>query len=484
MEGIPDPALVVLIGPSGSGKSTWAARHFRTEEVVSSDRLRAMVGSGEHDLDASATAFSLLDQIVEARMRRGLMVVVDTLGLDDERRARQMALARELGLPAALVVFDVPEAVVRQRNRERERPVPASVLTSQIRRFRQLRPRLESEGWEILSPMDDLVITSSIGPQVKESPSAPPSGLRFYLQLSRFAGKEPLAQRLVGMARSAEAVGFSGLALMDHLVQIPQVGREWEDLPEAYTALSYVAAHTTRLEVGTLVSGLTLRQPALLAKMIATLDVLSGGRVFCGLGLGWFEAELRAYGYSMASTAQRRAALEDMLQILPLMWGPGKATFRGKVHSVVDAVCYPRPAHPIKVIVGGSGDRTIELAARLADGVNLRVTDQLEARVKHVVVSLERARKDRLGFEISVLDLPLIGSDRADVASRVEKWRGRADAPAFSRRHHAGDAFAQIERFGQMAALGVDVVFVAPIGLETPADVELWAPVVGALART
>jgi len=91
---LPDPALVVLVGPSGSGKSAWAAEHYRPDEVVSSDRLRAVVGSGEHDLDASADAFALLDQIVAARLRRGLTAVVDTLGLDQTRRRGYLELAR------------------------------------------------------------------------------------------------------------------------------------------------------------------------------------------------------------------------------------------------------------------------------------------------------------------------------------------------------------------------------------------------------
>ena len=113
---IPDPALVVLIGPAGSGKSTWAARRYRPQEVISADLLRSVVGSGEHDLEASADAFALLDQIVAARLGRGLTTVVDTLGQDAARRRGQLELARRAGLPAVAVLLTASAAVCRQRN--------------------------------------------------------------------------------------------------------------------------------------------------------------------------------------------------------------------------------------------------------------------------------------------------------------------------------------------------------------------------------
>ena len=147
---IPDPALVVLIGASGSGKSAWAAR-YRAQEVVSSDQLRGVVGSGEHDLDASADAFTLLDQIVAARARRGLTTVVDTLGLDPDRRRGYVELAHRGGLAAVAVPFDTDPAVCRQRNRARGRPVPAPVLDSQLRRMSAVAAQLTGEGWDVIA---------------------------------------------------------------------------------------------------------------------------------------------------------------------------------------------------------------------------------------------------------------------------------------------------------------------------------------------
>src|SRR4051794_24462640 len=134
MTAIPDPALVVLVGASAAGKSTWAQHRYRDPEIVSSDDLRAVVGSGRHDLDATADAFRLLDDIVAARLRRGLTCVVDTLGLDAERRRGYLDRARQYGVPAIAVRFEVPERLARERNAARDRPVPAPALAAQLRR--------------------------------------------------------------------------------------------------------------------------------------------------------------------------------------------------------------------------------------------------------------------------------------------------------------------------------------------------------------
>ncbi|MGE3289491.1 MAG: AAA family ATPase, partial [Pseudonocardia sp.] len=145
---LPDPALVVLAGAAGSGKSTWAAARYRAVEIVASDALRGIVGSGPADLDASQDAFDLLDRIVAARAGRGLTTVVDTLGLDDARRAAHLRLARSAGLAAVLVVLDTPAALCRERNRGRDRPVPAAALTGQLRRVRGLAAAAAEEGWD------------------------------------------------------------------------------------------------------------------------------------------------------------------------------------------------------------------------------------------------------------------------------------------------------------------------------------------------
>ena len=139
MRRLPAPCLVVLVGPGAAGKSTWAAEHFPADAVVSSDRLRAVVGAGEDDITASADALRLLDQIVGLRVGRGLTTVVDTLGLDADRRAAWRALAADAGVPCVAVAFDTPAAVCRERNRGRTKRIPVDVLATQLRSWPAVR---------------------------------------------------------------------------------------------------------------------------------------------------------------------------------------------------------------------------------------------------------------------------------------------------------------------------------------------------------
>ena len=214
--------------------------------------------------------------------------------------------------------------------------------------------------------------------------------LRFGLQVSRFdwpGHPAATAAELAAVARAAEDAGFTSLWLMDHVIQIPQVGREWEDMLESHTTLGFLAGVTERIRLGTLVTGVTYRNIAHLAKIVATLDVLSGGRAMCGIGAAWFEREHRLYGWEFPPLSERFARLEDALELLPLMWGPGAPRFEGRTTTVEAATCYPRPLQEhVPILVGGSGERrTLRLVARHADACNLfgavEVTHFAPARV-------------------------------------------------------------------------------------------------------
>ena len=469
---LPDPALVVLVGASGSGKSTWAQSHYRAAEIVSSDDLRGVVGSGRHDLDASTEAFALLDQIVEGRVRRGLGTVVDTLGLEQERRLGYLEVARRHDLPAVVVAFDVPPALARRRNNERDRPVPAPVLANQQRSARAVIDALGTEGW------DEVVVVSDDGPPPSPAPRTAPErtaheGFGVVLQVSRFPwGEDPTAW-LHDIALAADGAGFAGIALMDHLIQIPQVGTAWEPIPEPWVTLGLLAGLDTRLRLGTLCTPVTFRPAGITAKSAATLDVLSGGRAFVGVGAGWFEREHLGFGLRFPPAAERLDALEAGIETMRALWAAGTKPYDGERVRLPETTAYPRPQHDIPVIVGGGGERrTLRIAARLGDACNVRAdADTLDRKIEVLHRHCEQVGRDPAEVEVTVLDLPVVGTDREDTWARVERLRGRTPAATYARRHHAGTAAEHRERYAKLADRGVGTVFVALPDLAGPDDV-------------
>ncbi len=484
---IPDPALVVLIGASGSGKSAWAAARYRAQEVVSSDQLRGVVGSGENDLDASADAFALLDQIVAARVRRGLTTVIDTLGLDSARRRGYLDLARRAGLPAAAVLVDADPAEIRRRNRTRSRPVPVPAHEAQLRRMRESAAELSAEGWDLVVRADQAHVEPSHTPGTRQAAAAQrsePTRLGLVLQVSRFGwGNDPAAW-LAAVARAAAQAGLAGIALMDHLIQIPQVGRAWEPIPEPWVTLGMLAGLPTDLQLGTLVSPVTLRAPGVLAKTVATLDALSGGRAFCGIGAGWWAREHAAFGLPFPPAGERLDHLEAAIETLRALWRPGTKAYQGKRVTLPETTCYPRPAGPVPIIVGGAGEqRTLRIAARLADGCNLPSDlPALDRKLAILRSHCAAAGRDPAQVTVTVLDLPVIGRDREHAGRIVEALRGRVPAAEFARRHHAGTPDDHIGRYRILAERGVRTVFVSLPDLAGPDDVLRLAPVAAAFA--
>lgn len=480
---LPDPVLVVLVGASGSGKSTWAASRFRAAEVVSSDTLRGLVGSGPHDLDASPDAFTLLEHIVQARLARTLTTVVDTLGTDPVRRRRWLDLARGAGLPAVVVVLDTPAAVCRSRNAARERAVPARVLTSQLASVAGTVPALADEGWDHVHHVRPDAGADAAPPAPARAGTTPRAegpdlpGLRgVVLQLSRFPAEGALLPWVTQMALAAEAAGLAGLALMDHLVQIPQVGRAWDPIPDPWVTLGSLAAVTTRLQLGTLVTPVTFRAPGVTAKAAATLSALSGGRSFVGLGAGWWDREHAAYGLAFPGPRERLDALEAGIETMRALWAPGTKPYAGRLVSLPETTCYPRPVGSMPVLVGGSGERTLRIAATRGDGCNVPSDEAGLARLDRYLELVREHGRDPGEVHATVLDLPVVGRDRDDAWARVERHRGRTPAAAFAARHHAGTPAEHRERLARLAGRGVTTAFVAPVGLAAPEDVLALAP--------
>ena len=203
---------------------------------------------------------------------------------------------------------------------------------------------------------------------------------RFGIQVGDFSFARDAPGRLfpvvLDTALAAEESGFSSLWVMDHFHQFPPIGGPSDPMPEAYTLLAALAGATDRIELGALVGGVTYRNPALLAKMVTTLDVVSGGRAWFGIGASWQEAEYRAYGFgdALPGVRARLDLLEDALRIARAMFAESPATHDGRVVSIHDAHNVPRPIRPggPPIMVGGTGEkRLLRLVARYADAHNM-----------------------------------------------------------------------------------------------------------------
>jgi F420-dependent oxidoreductase-like protein len=358
-------------------------------------------------------------------------------------------------------------------------PVPRKVVASQLEASARAAAALGDEPFAAVHRVGDGDTVALVPPDFVDAPTAAarqdadPMTLQFGLQISRFDfDGHPGTTRdtLAAVARAAETAGFTSLWVMDHFIQIPQVGREWEDMLESYTTLAYLAGVTERIRLGVLVSGVDYRNIAHLAKIIATLDVLSGGRALCGIGAGWFEREHRLYGYDFPPLSERYKLLEDALELLPLMWGPGAPKFDGRTLSVAASTCYPRPLQErIPILVGGGGEkRTLRLVARHADACNV-FGDPATVRHKVAVLHEHCAAEGRDPAAIEVTHF----APARVVASEAERL-GQG----------AGTVQEHIGRCRELAEAGVQTEIVGLSDAAGPESVERLAPLVAAFRPT
>lgn len=232
--------------------------------------------------------------------------------------------------------------------------------------------------------------------------------IRLGLQIPNFSygtGVEALFPTVIAQAQEAEAAGFDSVFVMDHFYQLPMLGSP--DLPmlEAYTALGALATATERVQLGTLVTGNTYRNPTLLAKVITTLDVVSQGRAILGIGTGWFELEHDQLGFEFGTFTDRFNRLDEALQIiLPMIRGE-RPTFSGTWYHVQEAMAEPRFRDRIPLMIGGRGEKkTIPLAARHFDHLNVIAGfDELPRKVQVVRQRCEEIGRDPATLETSML---------------------------------------------------------------------------------
>ncbi len=194
----------------------------------------------------------------------------------------------------------------------------------------------------------------------------------YHMPSFTFPGVAPdsLFEHVAGLAQRAEGAGFDLVTVMDHFYQIGGVGPEEAPMLEAYATLAGIAARTSRIRLGALVTGVTYRNPALLAKIVTTLDVISGGRAILGIGAAWNESEHRGYGFDFPRIGERMDRLDEALTICRLMFTEERPTFTGRFYRIDAALNQPRPlqAGGPRILVGGGGEqRTLRLVARHAD---------------------------------------------------------------------------------------------------------------------
>jgi F420-dependent oxidoreductase-like protein len=199
--------------------------------------------------------------------------------------------------------------------------------------------------------------------------------MKFELQHPNFTYDGPdIVSRLKRTVLRAESLGFDSFWVMDHFHQIAMVGSPDEPMLEGWMTQAAMASCTSKIKLGTLVTGVIYRHPSVLAKMAATLDVLSNGRLFMGIGAAWNEEESKAYGIYFPPVIERFRRLEEALQIIRKMWAEDNASFTGKYYNINGAYCNPKPVqqpHP-PILIGGSGERqTLRLVAKYADACNL-----------------------------------------------------------------------------------------------------------------
>ena len=286
-----------------------------------------------------------------------------------------------------------------------------------------------------------------------------PVTIKLGLQIPNFSygtGVSEIFPTVIAQAQEAEAAGFDSVFLMDHFYQLPGLGTPDQPMLEAYTALGGLATATERVQLGTLVTGNTYRNPTLLAKAITTLDVMSHGRAVLGIGTGWYELEHDSLGYEFGTFTDRFNKLGEALQIiLPMLKGE-RPTFEGQYYRATEAMAEPRFRDHIPLMIGGSGEKkTIPLAAKHFDHLNIIAGfDELPRKLQVVKERCEEIGRDPATLETSMLVVAIID----------EKVTGDVIPDDFKQKAVFGSADQVAEQIKtKVLDAGVDGVILSPV---------------------
>lgn len=227
-------------------------------------------------------------------------------------------------------------------------------------------------------------------------------------------------------AELCDELGYHSVWFYDHILGMGSID---QDIFEAWTLMSALSTVTSRARIGTLILCNSFRHPSLLAKMAATLDNISGGRLEFAIGAGWFEPEYRAYGYPFLNTVTRIEHLREAVRIIRDMWNEEKATLKGKYYQINEAYCNPKPVQkPLPIIIGGSGEKyLLRVVAEIADGWNCPASNAAEYDRKLSVLKnhCKAVGRDMNEIEISEQTVCVIARDRAELREKLPKAQKR-----------------------------------------------------------
>jgi F420-dependent oxidoreductase-like protein len=293
---------------------------------------------------------------------------------------------------------------------------------------------------------------------------------QFGLQIPNFRHDAPDAEMFdhtVARAAAAERGGFDSVWVMDHFWQLPALGGPDEPILEAYTLLGALAARTERVQLGTLVTGVTYRNPALLAKIVTTLDIISKGRAILGIGAAWFEEEHDGLGFAFPRAGERLDRLEEAVQICRAMFREERPTWQGRYYSIAGARNVPRPVQPggPPIMIGGSGEkRTLRLVAQYGDMCNVSGGP---ATIAHKLDVLRGHCKDvgRDPSEIVTTRLgTLVLTSSPEETERTTGFLQGMAGDAFGEQFTVGEAAAVVDQVGALVDAGLDgLIFNMPL---------------------
>ena len=258
--------------------------------------------------------------------------------------------------------------------------------------------------------------------------------MKIGLQIPNFTwpgGPTRIAGTLTEIARGAEDAGFHSVWLMDHFFQISMIGPPELDMLEGYNGLGYLAAITRKVKLGTMVTGVIYRYPGILVKTVTTLDVLSGGRAYLGIGAAWNEAEALGLGTPFPAIGVRFELLEEALQIAKQMWSPNNGAYHGKHNHLQQTLCSPQPLsrpHPPILIAGVGEKKTLRLVAQYADACNIYgPPDTVRAKLSILKKHCDALGRDYGSIEKTTLGTLEVGPGKTSTAEVVAQCKTLAE---------------------------------------------------------